>query len=500
MKLRIFTFGLLVLNTACSLTRDGGDPAWPSVAQSELASQLDIERPFTLPQLDPDWTPVWWGQPINLSVKGEGTSIEDLMHVLANDEPVFVHEDVSNMWREVMREGITYPPVHTKPINRVPAKLQTRGEVATYICRTYDIHCYFDKNGFNVHKLKRVLYAVAAPPGKHLGGSMTMGGVGTSSDTGSSTSSETEPAEPQSGGSGTISTHDSDPYVKIIEPLLLRILDVYDGESYLKLEDLNAVHVIARPSKHLQVADTLREFNQQFGRMVRVHVSVFEFRRDRRLKAEADLNQILMKALQNTPLGVSISPQLTSNLDPINLTFTSNDNYQAALRALFEIGEVQVLVDEKLETRNNLLVTSQDTLERRYISAVREVETSQQTGNNVDRRRQIEIEIEALTTGWEIAVQPTIMPDELINLRIAINRNELVGLETYAFSDTASGSLPSISVTSRMQSVGLRSGYAKLISAQSTSNVESDRRLLGKRSGQRTREFAILIRAELVDN
>lgn len=482
-----------LLVSGCVFTSDLiGDHDMPQeVYDADPDSRVEDEtpdaEPSALPTLVPDWTPAWWNERLDLTFAP--MSLVDLLPLLTNGGRVRIAQDVREEW---MQTGVVGGPVGIEGVGDDAASrvvsdfshnenVTTRGEAVEHLCFLYDYWCDIEQkpgSALLVRANATVTYRLTAQPGEASG---SMGVEGLSQTTGQSSASM-----------------DNAPYTSTLEPLMdILIADAPPGASYLLSGETNTLVVRGRPSLHVEVAKMVGEFNSLLALSVRVHVSVFELERDnqrgfvlkpnqnRSVVGESEyrtVNTIVNEAIQNSRLDV---------------TYTVADaagSFAVALNALAAIARTKVAFSETLETRNNVIITSQNTRTQSYVSGVtRDRETVQ--GAQVT---QYNIETEEVETGWSVSVLPTVGDADIITIRVAISRQDLVSIDSYEYGDGASGNTFTTDQTNRQMSFTLRNGESRLVSALSTEQQTGNAGLLTQSGRNLATEFAVLVSASVV--
>ena len=455
---------------------------------AEQQAEPPLEAPSGIDGLVPDWTPDWWGRPFDISFSP--MSLVEFLPLLTDGNRVRIAGDVRDEWEpppsfaaSLDPEGV-FGDAGDGPAGRVieslPQHIATRGEAVEHLCFLFDYWCSIDQNpgsALIVRANETRTYRLTAQPGESSG---SMGVEGLSQTTGQSSASM-----------------DNAPYTTTLEPLMEILIADQVGSSYLLSQETNTLIVRGRPSLHAEVADAVREFNSLLALAVRVHVSVFEIERDRQrgfvLKPQTGettisggerrtISTIVNEAIQNSRLDV---------------TYTVADvagSFSVALNALASIARTRVAFSETLETRNNVIITSQNTRSQSYVSGVtRDRETVQ--GSLVT---QYNIETEELETGWSVSVLPTVGVDDIITIRVAISRQDLVSIDAYDFGDGASGNTFTTDQTNRQMSFTLRNGESRLVSALSSEQKTGNAGVLTQGGRMITTEFAVLVSASVV--
>ena len=141
--------------------------------------------------------------------------------------------------------------------------------------------------------------------------------------------------------------------------------------------------------------------------VIRMQISVFELKRtaEKGYSLTPSGSSLMRKPSKQTVLQTLVSNVLaTQNLSVSWTSQTSGDAFGLAYALLRSISEAKTVMDEKIETRNNLIVTTENTRTRSILKSVKR-ETERDTSGYSNAG--VAVEFEELVTGWSIAVQPT---------------------------------------------------------------------------------------------
>ena len=445
----------------------------------EVVPAAELPELPELPELAPDWTPPWWDDPLTGAFAP--MPFPDLLSLLADTTLVKMAPDVFADW---ISDASTFDqeaaPRTTAPL---PAHLATKGEAVVHLCALYDYHCVMDDDGalsVMAHAMRR--YHLSAQPGESSG---SMGVEGLSESTGQSNA-----------------TMANNPYTTTLLPAVQLIMDqpAALGGRYLLSAETNTLFVFARPSIQKQIATLVHDLNSSLALAVRVHVSIFEIERDRnfgfRLLPGWRETSLDAAAGESTTVQTIINEALErSTLDVTYRVASAAHSFSVALNALAAISDTKVVFSETLETRNNVIITSQNTRSAGYVRSI--TRNREQIGQNVETTYQVDIE--DIETGWSVSALPTVAPNDLITIRIAISRNDLVSITAYDLGEGASGNTFTIDRTNRQMAITLRDGESRLVSALATERNQNTAGVVTKGNRKQGSEFAVLIAATVVD-
>ena len=479
------TLATAFLLTGCVLTESFDPPvmpdevraADPDAVAAEAEEELAIEPPTEeLPEVVPIWTPAWWDEPLDVAFAP--MSLVDLLPLLAKGHLVVFANDVIDEWAVPVDAA---PDSQPPTVRALPAQAFTRGQAIEHLCIVYDLWC--DYTGGPLKIAGRIVrtYDLSAQPGQSQG---SMGVEGLSQSTGQSSATMT-----------------NDPYASTLEPLVQLVLESraenQAGGGFVLSAETNTLTVDARISVHNEIESLVKRFNRRFALGVRVHISIFEIERNKEsgFRLRPEYSPQPDAETRNTIAGVINESIENSRIDVTYRTMDLASSFVVALNALASISHTDVVFSETLETRNNVIITSQNTRNESYVRSL--TRNRQVIGQNLEDSW--ELEFEDLETGWSVSALPTVGIDNVINIRVAISRNDLVGRQAHTVGAGASYNTFTTDQTSRQMAVTLRDGQSRLVSALATEQTENGAGVLSKDSRKTATEFAILVSASVVD-
>ena len=438
-------------------------------------------EPLTLfAAVEPDWTPRWWDEPLALNLAAAPPL--KLLRAILQPYPHFMAPDLDDK----EKSSTVGSPAATEATNGdgaatmlLPSGLSTIGEAVEFVCERADWWCLATPDGFRVQPVRSIAYRLNAQPGPWTGG-MAVQGLD------------------QSTGQSSISFSTS-PYDEIAKLLDEIIGDDEDGATYLLSPETNEVVITGSPSAHARLRPHLEHYNARHAEVVEVRVAVFEVETDRQrgFSLTPAGSKILTSLFDGDEADNTLTAAISDTIinQNLDLTFTSENPslaYGLALRLLRSVSDAQVVFKEVLETRNNLITTSENARQQSFLKSLAEKTDTQNTTGQITR--QLEVQFEEITTGWSISVQPTIARDGLITLRVAVQRNDLVGVVPYAFGE-ATGNNFIVDRLSRALSVTLRDGESRLVSTLSSLTASEASAYTSASDNATQVEFAILLTA-----
>ena len=492
------TFSLLavcvcVLLLSCAHIRD--EPMEPLSHPTSRMLPPDIQAEgiskIRMPDLQPDWTPDWWHETVTPTFSG--LPFPDVLALLSVGHPYVVDTRILNDWDPALGQSALPRPTpgtapegkDTKvedrtpvPVDLLPDTLKTRGDVVNHLCNVYDYHCHHSPHMFYVDKFAVRSYVIHAQPGA-MGGEMALRGL--------EESLGTTTVSMQYDAYGALDT--------IVSQVLKR-----SGERFIIVPDSNQVIVTARPSTHVLVREMVNEYNARMREVIEVQVSIFE------------ITTLEDRGFSLTPAGIGFKEGLGGRVldtvdliiqnalveQNINATYTTTSNsgsFSVAWAALSSIGKTKVIFDEKLETRNNIIVTTENTRHATFLKAINRVDT---VATNTDRiETSFEIDFQDVRTGWSVGVQPTVAENGIITLRFALSRNNLVEVVPFRFGDAVSGNHFTTQQTNRLFTLTLKDGESRLITAMEADTTRDSGKFASRATKRERVEFAVLITARI---
>ena len=493
--MKVTVLVLAAFLSGCVVTEKIFEPEMP--AHVEDAKQTAENRPGIdeipvdgkLPELEPVWVPSWWDEPLGFVFTA--MPLTELLPLITKQHSVTFTPEVIEEWEGPTDTAATSIGGETWPrlVEYLPSQIKTRGELIEYLCNHHDYSCEIRPGGgLNVVVNIVKWYHLTAQPGD-LSGSMGVDGLGASSGQSSS-------------------SMDHSPYENTIAPAIELIMSQPSaaGGSFLLAPEMNTLMVSARPSVHRQIASIVEMLNDRFALSARIQVSIFEIDRDSNMEfgiTTGDTAQGLIrygeKGGQDRSVIDAIVAQATRN-DMISFSYSASDaasSFSVAVQALARVSNSKVVFNEVLETRNNVIITSQNLQSRRLL---RSITSSRETTQGGLTERRTEIEFEDIDTGWSVSVMPTVSPRGLVTVRLAVARNDLLGEpERLSFGDDTEISLIEQERFNRQMSITLEDGQSHLASLLATTDTGGNAALLSKGRRRNAKEFAVLIRADSVD-
>ena len=315
------------------------------------------------------------------------------------------------------------------------------------------------------------------------------------------------------------------------------------------LPSINAIQVTASPSLMRRVERAIDIYNKRVSKIARVHFAMYEVVADagrsvgatlqaastsRSLAPDADIHALreiinkglfddieiptegegegegsgrdeiisaitsrLTQAVQEAPFEFfqsTIGAGLTDPTSIFNLVFKDPDSkYHGSsliLNFLNRLGSAHITLEDTVEVRNNRIAQVDSTRSHQYIARIT---------TSVDQAgvRTRDVEIDELTTGWSITLQPTIT-DEDITVRFALSRRSLANQRPYEVSGTQ-GLLYVTDDFNRVMTVTVKPGESRLLTSLNASEITRNKsKLLGlvplSRERERTsREFVLMM-------
>ena len=314
------------------------------------------------------------------------------------------------------------------------------------------------------------------------------------------------------------------------------------------LPSINAIQVTASPSLMRSVERAIDVYNKRVSKVARVHFAMYEVVTDagrsvgatlqaastsRSLAPDADihaLREIINKGLfddiklptegggeggeggegegegGSDPIIEAITSRLTQAVqeapfeffqstfgagltDPtsiFNLIFKDPDSkYHGSsliLNFLNRLGSAHITLEDTVEVRNNRMAQVDSTRSHQYIARIT---------TSVDQAgvRTRDVEIDELTTGWSITLQPTITEDD-ITVRFALSRRSIANQRPYEVSGTQ-GLLYVTDDFNRVMTVTVKPGESRLLTSLNASEITRNKsKLLGLVPLSRERERA----------
>ena len=229
------------------------------------------------------------------------------------------------------------------------------------------------------------------------------------------------------------------------------------------LPSANAVVVTARPHLMRAVERELDRFNEGASRTVRLHVAVYEVSSRDGTERSLDLLGLRDAAIG---FGLRISGGGTMGGGAVaEVDFLEGNRAhgsRAVLRWLESAGSARVSLNEVVEVRNNQVAAVDATLTRQFVAKVSQGPRAVGAGLEIGPP---EVAFDELRLGWAVALQPTIIGDQ-VTVRLALSRRSLIEERPYRFGG---GSVEGVNFVTddlnRLMSVTLRSGETKLLTS-----------------------------------
>ncbi|MDE0193468.1 MAG: hypothetical protein OXQ90_19100 [Gammaproteobacteria bacterium] len=270
------------------------------------------------------------------------------------------------------------------------------------------------------------------------------------------------------------------------------------------LPSANAVLVTARPHMMRVVERELERFNAGASKTVRLHVAVYEVSSRDGSEYGVDLLALRDAAVG---FGLHVSGGATMGGGAVaEVDFLEGNRAhgsRAVLRWLESAGSARVSLNEVLEVRNNQVASVDATETRQFVATVSQ--GPRVIGGGVEIGPP-EVVFEELRLGWAVALQPTIVGDQ-VTIRVALSRRSLVEERPYRFGRGAVEGMNFVTDDlNRLMSVTLRSGETKLLTSwanASSRRTEEGVPFLGwfGRGGtreEREHEVVLLMSAEVL--
>ena len=483
--------------TACSTIVPEPDgtlypEAWEPTILEAMAAVGDDGMP-RLPRLKEDWTPEWWDEPISPRITN--ILFPDLARLLAREYPVSFERELEAQFSlagadegAAMSAGETFGGIAL-----IPPELNTRGAIIEYWCHQYDISCDHLPGLLRIQKLSNRTYILDAQPGTSSG-SMNAGG---------------QLAGLGGSGAGQLVTGQVrvqyDPYTALMNTLS-PVLG--EGESAEVIPDTNTVIVSARPSTQLRVEMLVNEYNERMHEVVRIQVSVFELdtTENRGFSLTPSFSLEGLDVVRGLNLGslrgegyeeiffTAVNNAITQQtLDLSYVAATASESFGLALRILQAVSDAHVVFDQTLETRNNVVVETGNTRVFDVLKSIRRTTERFQT----DSVQSFEVEFDSVTTGWAMSVQPTVSAGDIITVRLALARSDLIEITPYNFGPEARGNTVVVDNMSRMFNLTLRDGESRLVTTTDESTRRNSSKILSTNDNQISNRFAVLVTARV---
>ena len=229
------------------------------------------------------------------------------------------------------------------------------------------------------------------------------------------------------------------------------------------LPSANAVLLTARPHMMRVVERELERFNAGASKTVRLHVAVYEVS-----SRDGSERGVDLLALRDAAVGFGLrvsGGSKTGSGAVVQVDFLEDNRAhgsQAVLRWLDSAGSARVSLNEVLEVRNNQVASVDATETRQFVAKVSQGPRTIGGGIEVGPP---EIVFDELRLGWAVALQPTIVGDQ-VTVRVALSRRSLIEERPYRF---AGGAIEGMNFVTddmnRLMSVTLRSGQTKLLTS-----------------------------------
>ena len=229
------------------------------------------------------------------------------------------------------------------------------------------------------------------------------------------------------------------------------------------LPSANAVLVTARPHMMRVVERELERFNASASKTVRLQVAVYEV--SSRDASERGVDLLAMRdAAVGFGLRVSGGTKIGSGA-VAEVDFLEGNRAhgsRAVLRWLESAGSARVSLNEVLEVRNNQVASVDATETRQFVAKVSQGPRTVGAGIEVGPP---EVVFDELKLGWAVALQPTIIGDQ-VTVRVALSRRSLIEERPYRFGGGAIEGMNFVTDDlNRLMSVTLRSGETKLLTS-----------------------------------
>ena len=229
------------------------------------------------------------------------------------------------------------------------------------------------------------------------------------------------------------------------------------------LPSANAVLVTARPHMVRVVERELERFNAGASKTVRLHVAVYEV-----TSRDGSEYGVDLLALRNAAVGFGLRVSGGAAMGGgavAEIDFLEGNRAhgsRAVLRWLESAGSARVSLNEVLEVRNNQVASVDATETRQFVATVSQGPRVFGGGFEIGPP---EVTFDELRLGWAVALQPTIVDDQ-VTVRVALSRRSLIEERPYRFGGGAIEGMNFVTDDlNRLMSVTLRSGETKLLTS-----------------------------------
>lgn len=465
-----------------------------------------------MPDAGPDALPAVFQEPIRLEFADRVTYRVAADRIAAvTGLPVRVRPDVMDPHR-----GASAPAGATAPALLVP--MRWNASLASYLDHVTELHglsWQYRDGAIVIERLRTEYFDLAAPDGEAL---FALGMSASDSAT-ASTSSST------SGGSagGNNATSNTTAEVRyrgttntvtgILNAVRQLIRDV-PGSEVVRADGSGRIAVTTSREAMTKVREFIRAENEVLSRQAQIELDIFSVRRNESDERGIDWETVIRVASRAWGLAIA-SPSSTLSANAGTITWSIFDantspgssaarrfgGSSAILALLNEYGATTEHRPVSLVTRNRQWVTNGALQSRGYLA---EVTPGTATSNGVGIPG---LKTATITTGDRYMVQPTLLADGSILLRLAISLSSLTRMSTVGSGTGATQQTvqtPESAAMTHQAELVLRPGQVTLIAGVSRYVAADDRRTLtedapvglgGSRRSTRDREdFLILVR------
>lgn len=308
-------------------------------------------------------------------------------------------------------------------------------------------------------------------------------------------------------GEAHVVSVESDPYLTEIGAMLDLVLakdkEIDARVNMQLLPSTNSVLVTATPNTLREIGSLLDDYNARTAQIVQVHLTLYEVSSTHNLSIGSQIVSGRRSEVASS-LGIRtrVPPTTTARYGAPNVftvDYLDPRSRFSGTSLIFEflksMADVEITLNDLVETRSNGVATSESTRSYQYVSSI---------SQSVDfqGRSTVELTNDELRTGWSITVQPTTVND-LVTVRLTLSRRTLLEERPYNYGDT-SGTNFVTDDFNRSMSVTLRNGETRLItSLTQQTDSKSRNSFLGLIPTRRLSDVAaiesvMLMRVELI--
>lgn len=300
---------------------------------------------------------------------------------------------------------------------------------------------------------------------------------------------------------------ESDPYLNELAGMLNLVLAkdrILDSRVNLQLlPSTNSVLVTATPNTLREIEGLLSGYNSRTSQIVRVHLTLYEVSSTNNLSVGAQLvSGRQAEVAASLGIRTRVPPTTTAKYGTPNVLVVDFLDPRSRFRGsslIFEylksMADVEITLSDTVETRANVVATSESTRSYQYVASITQTLDAQ-------GRSTVELENDELRTGWSITVQPT-TANELVTVRLSLSRRTLLEERPYTYG-TTSGINFVTDDFNRSMAVTLKDGETRLItSLTQQTDAKSKNSFLGiiptrRLSDVAATESVMLMRVELI--